>query len=106
MRKYEYSDAGFTFMRVAKDTAAAAYRNGLPVVMCSVNLRPGTPWNPEVKITPDGETGFETACNRFRYYNCINSETGRYIAYYLPYVYDNFTGARRYDYAFSEGVLA
>lgn len=108
MKKYEYSDAGFTFMRVTKTEAAAAYRNRMPVILCPVNLRPGAPWHPEVRITPNHETPFETACNRFRYCNCINAETGRYIAYYLPIIREPDTLGTletHYDYRFLEGGL-
>ena len=105
MKKYEYSNAGFTFMRVTKTEAAAAYRNRLPVILCPVNMRPGAPWHPEARITPNSETPFETVCNEFRYYECIDSETGRYPAYYIPIIREPDTlgtVTTHYDYRFLE----
>lgn len=41
MRKYSYTENGFTFERIDRATARRAYINGLSVVACPVNLRPG-----------------------------------------------------------------
>ena len=46
MKKRTYTDSGFTFERVDKKTARKVYNNGLRVVLCPVNLRPGYPWHP------------------------------------------------------------
>ena len=105
MKKYEYCDVGFTFMRVTKTEAAAAYRNRLPIILCPVNLRPGGPWHPEVKIIPDGKAPFEAVCRWFRFFDCTNAETGRYIAYYIPVIREPDilgTVTTHYDYRFLE----
>lgn len=121
MRKYEYIENGYTFQRVSKKDARRAYNNGLAVIFCPVNLRPGKPWNPEAVICPhsfevvnDVITPFEKRVNEFEYYNCINNETGRYTAFYIPVVtVDRFTGetptaytlgtVKQYDYSVMEG---
>ena len=93
MNNYNYSDGGFTFKRVNKATARRAYNNGLRVVMCPVNLRPGAPYYPEVSVSGKGDATFETTLNAFEFYNIRGRETGRYTAFYIPVVtVDRFTG--------------
>lgn len=123
MRKYSFTDKnGKTWERIDKKTARTAYNNGLTVLFCPVNLRPGKPWNPEAVICPhsfevvnDVITPFEKRVNEFEYYNCINNETGRYTAFYIPVrEVDRFTGeaptpetlgkTKRYDYKYLEEV--
>lgn len=122
MKKYEYIENGYTFQRVSKKDARRAYNNGLAVIFCPVNLRPGKPWKPEAVICPhsfevvnDVITPFEKRVNEFEYYNCINNETGRYTAFYIPVrEVDRFTGEaptpgtlgkiKQYDYKYLEEV--
>lgn len=91
MKEYTYKDGAYTFKRVDKRTARKAYNNGLRVVLCPCNLRPGYPYHPECSIsgkTTDSENGspvpFEAALSAFEYYNLRDSETGRYTAFYVP----------------------
>ena len=124
MRKYQYTEKGFTFERVNKRTARAVYISGLSVIACPVNLRPGAPWHPESVLNKkrrehlaideiEAENDFEKLLNEYEFYNCINSETGRYTAFYIPVEYvDRFTGEtptaetlgtiRQYDYKYME----
>lgn len=99
------------FERVTRQTAERAYNNGLAVVACPVNLRPFAPWNPEAILTRQSGETFAQAVNACSYYNCINRETGRYLAFYLPLMeVDRFTGeaptaatlgtVKTYDYSF------
>jgi hypothetical protein len=114
VNKYSYTDGGHTFERVSKAVARRAYNNGLRVVFCPVNLRPGEPWHPEVSIQGHsfrfGST-FQVALNEFEYYNLRGRETGRYTAFYLPLrEVDRFTGeaptpytlgtVKEYDYSY------
>lgn len=50
-------------------------------------MRPFTPWHLEIDVNKNFEgykgVSFEKAVNAFEIYNCINSETGRYTAFYL-----------------------
>lgn len=43
MNKYIYTKNGFTFERIDKKQAKRAYNNGLAIVVCPCNLRPGAP---------------------------------------------------------------
>lgn len=116
MRKYTFTEKGFTFERINKKFARIAYMNGLTIVVCPCNLRPGYPWYPEISISKKhgGET-FENVINAFECHNCINSETGHYSAFYIPVkMIDRFTGEtptaetletetmQAYDYRFLE----
>lgn len=115
MNNYTFEKCGFTFTRINRTKAANAYRNGLTVILCPCNLNPASPWNLGIALDPrqgEGET-FESRENAFVYYNCINSETGRRPAYYIPVrTVDRFTGepctashagaVEEYDHSFME----
>lgn len=120
MNKRSYSkiikDIRFNFERVTKKEARAAYRAGLTVLWCPVNLAPFTGWGLEMPINVqnwncDNKT-FDEVLNEYEFYNC-NSETGKYPAYYIPVrVVDRFTNAdptpetlgtiKQYDYRYLE----
>lgn len=124
MKKYQYTDKGFIFERINKNAARAAYINGLSVVACPVNLRPGAPWHPEAVLNRKDrahfvidEIGVKNDFNNiiasFEFYNCTNAETGKYTAFYIPVkIVDRFTGkaptadtlgtVKQYDYNFLE----
>lgn len=115
MKQYSYTENGYTFKRVNKTTARIAYNNGLRVILCPCNLRPGYPYYPEVSISGGADCTFETALNCFEYYNLRGKETGRYTAFYIPVVtVDRFTGETptaatlgtvdEYDYRYIGGV--
>lgn len=117
MRKYNFSVDGFNFERITKKAARIAYNNGLTVLFCPVNLRPGSFWRLDMpmnkaQLNCAGVT-FEKLLNEYEFYNCTNSETGRYTAFYIPVEYvDGFTGeaptadtlgtVRQYDYKYME----
>lgn len=118
MRKYSFTNNGKTWERITKKQARAAYNNGLTVLFCPVNMRPFTPWHLEIDVNKNFEgyngVSFEKAVNAFENYNCINNETGRYTAFYIPVVtVDRFTGetptahtlgtVKHYDYSIMEG---
>lgn len=95
MRQYTYTYGGRTYTRISKAKARAAYNAGLEVVLCPVNLRPGAPWYPECAVSKERskESSFEWVLNEFEFYNLINTETGRYTAFYIPVRYvDRFNG--------------
>lgn len=96
MNKYSYTKNGFTFERIDKKQARTAYKNGLTVVFCPCNIRPGSFWGLDMDMNKAQQNcdgiEFEKLVNSFEYYNC-NSETGRYTAFYIPVEYvDRFTG--------------
>ena len=95
MKKYIFTERGCTFERVNKKAARAAYKSGLTVIICPCNLRPFTPWHNEYRMNRKDraqfvvdEIGvandFNNLVNSFEYYNCINSKTGKYSAFYIP----------------------
>jgi hypothetical protein len=118
MKKYTFTDGGYTFQRIDKKAARRAYNNGLTVLFCPVNMRPFTPWHLEIDVSKNFEAykdvTFENAVNAFENYNCIDNETGRYTAFYIPVVtVDRFTGetptahtlgtVTQYDYRYIGG---
>ena len=114
MRKYTFTDGGYTFERVSKATARKAYKNGLRVILCPVNLRPGYPFHPETSISGKAAATFDEQLNCFEFYNIRNNETGRYTAFYIPVrEVDSFTGeeptaatrntVKTYDYRYIGG---
>lgn len=117
MRKYTFQKNGFTFERIDKAKARRAYNNGLTVLFCPCNLRPGSPFRLDMKMNKAqadcAPVTFDGLVNMFEYYNCMNGETGRYTAFYIPVEYVNrFTGEtptaetlgtiRQYDYKYME----
>lgn len=115
MKKYTFTNGGYTFKRIDKKAARRAYENGLRVLLCPVNLRPGYPFHPETSISGKAPATFEEALNAFEYYNIRNSETGFYTAFYIPVVeVDRFTGeaptaatletVEQYDYRYIGGL--
>lgn len=73
------------WVRVDKKTARILYqtnRFGM-VYMVPVNLNPESPFvSPYAPSSNDA--AFEYTVEVFEHYNCINSETGRYTAFYVP----------------------
>ena len=123
MRKCTYSDTiqgkKYEFMRISKKKARAAFNNNLPLIFCACNMRPGTPWHPEIIIDPQRQKEehgreFDATVNNFEWYNCTLNETGKYTAFYIPVCCETFAGsnipkrsqldAARYDYDFIEAV--
>ena len=124
MIQYRYFENGFTFKRIPKNAARRAYKNGLTIILCPVNLRPGEPWGHPFTLNRKqresfiiDEIGLENDFNNyvgsFEYYNCKNSETGYYTAFYIPFeTVDRFTGGaptvgtigtmEQYNYKFME----
>lgn len=93
MKDYTWTENGFIFKRINRTKARSAYNNGLSVIACPCNLRPGRPWNPEAVLNRDiCGLDFEIIENAYIFYN-IRPGTGRYPAYYIPIrVVDRFTG--------------
>lgn len=85
MNNYTFSDGNKNYKRIDKRTARRAFDNGLTVVFCPCNLRPFTPWHCETDIQKSRCDGysFDYMVNLFEVYNCRDSETGKYTAFYI-----------------------
>ena len=106
MNRYSFTMNGYTFTRINRTKARTAYAHGLPVLACPCNLRPGFPWHPETIFDPRqgafvDRMEFDSLDNAFTFYNCINSETGKRPAYYIPV--RTVDGVESYDYSYMEG---
>lgn len=97
MKNYIFTDNnGLKYRRVSRQMAKRLYNNGANVVLCPSNLRPFGAWSCETTINVnnyrDESTdkigknvdNFDRITNEFLFYNCVNNETGRYIAFYVP----------------------
>lgn len=81
MNKYTFKMGGKLYHRISKAQAKKQYLTGNYIIACPVNLRPDSAWKP-FAVLGDFVGDFESAVNSCTYYNCINGETGRYLAYY------------------------
>lgn len=94
MRNSYIYKGGREFKRVTRTKAKALYNMGKAVLLVPCNLNPDSLFVGLYDLRKEeNETPFETAVNAFEYYNCINTETGRYTAFYIPNkTIDAFTG--------------
>ena len=82
MKRYVFETDGKFYVRVSKIAARKAYDDDLEIIFCACNMRPGSPWHPEVHIRNDGRS-FDGVLHEFEYYNCSKA-TGLYATFYLP----------------------
>lgn len=99
MNNYSFKDVnGDRWIRISKQAAFKALAAGQDVGFCANNLNPGGFWGfmgvYDLAGIVEGFTSytssadnsekacFDRFCNSFKHYNCINAETGRYIAFY------------------------
>lgn len=87
MNKYTFADKhGLTWERVDRRAAKKAFYAGDIVRACACNIRPDGPMGAGwFKLSNDRDTRetFEAYENMLYAYNCNDSETGRYPAYYI-----------------------
>lgn len=94
MNRYTFEHNGVTYERVTKAKARSMFMHGKKIYVQACNLRPWTLWSYPMCITKTAaqeialdEIGirnwFDNAVNSFEFYNCINSETGKYAAFYM-----------------------
>lgn len=89
MKKYQFrgqiQGAPAFLARLDKRRARALFEMGGTVYLVPVNFNPFGDWIHVVPVCKSygyGET-FDTYVNAFTSYNCINSETGYFPAYYI-----------------------
>lgn len=79
------SNNGKTLKRISKTRAKTLYNQGNKVLFIPCKLNPFNMWGLGIwennQLDGQFET-FEKLANAFEYYNC-NSETGKYIAFYI-----------------------
>ena len=66
--------------QVQKRTAEKLFNNGERVFIQSSNFHPFGFWAKALELSPD--VSFNDAVNSFRFYNCANNETGKYVTFY------------------------
>lgn len=66
--------------KIIRQNARKCYNAGQAIIMCACNLNPVTHG---MKVCNAWHDPFETMENAFRYYNCINKETGYEVAFYM-----------------------
>lgn len=85
------------YKRITKANARRAFIAGKDIVVCPSNLRPFGFWNPQIEWNINREsfqnelkaTGttpenlFNYTVNQFEYYNCTDTETGKYASFYI-----------------------
>lgn len=73
------------YKRITKVQARKIYNCNKTIVLCPSNMRPFGQWHPEYvtdKSCNKWDT-FENVVLNFEYYNCINTQTGKYTSFYI-----------------------
>lgn len=87
MNKYTFEMDGKTYCRISKQTARGYYGAGVEILACPCNLRPGAIWHPEIYICREMAFPYASTFDKTIAYvtgmNCLNNETGHYLAYYV-----------------------
>ncbi len=93
-----FRDGDNTLKRISKAKARKLWGNSrYDISLCPCNLRPGMPWRPNIDVFgaeiakhlasqyehEQKAASFDTYVNNFEWYNCSDSETGMYTAFYL-----------------------
>lgn len=74
---------GVKWYRTSKQAARNAYNAGEEVLICAVNLNPFSVWRPGCIVANDGGRTFDRYDFEYRYLNCVDTETGKYAAFYV-----------------------
>lgn len=84
MNAYRFTKDGKTWRRVSRKAAERFYENGEYIIISPCNIRPELYGSIEHKAGPAAEYNdrFNNIVAAFSWYNCVNSETGRYPAFY------------------------
>jgi hypothetical protein len=87
MKKYQFrgtiNGSPAFLARIDKRRARSLFEMGGTVYLVPVNFVPFGAWIQPVPVNKDQGETFEAYVNSFTYYNCINSETGYFPAYYV-----------------------
>lgn len=85
MNSYNFRNSqGINYKRISKRTARTAYNSGKSIYFIACNLRPFGFYDMGIETNSDRtEMDFDGFVNSYEFYNCMNSETGKYCAYYI-----------------------
>lgn len=87
MNKYTFEMGGKTYCRISKAAARGYYEAGVEIYACPCKLCPGGPWHPEVYVCREMAFPYASTFDKTIAYvagmNCLNNETGHYLAYYV-----------------------
>lgn len=91
MNNYTYNakNGAICFERINKAKARREFERGAVIALSACNIRPdgviraAEIYKPIEASDPDRKN-FDKRVNVFEWYNCANSETGRYAAFYRP----------------------
>jgi hypothetical protein len=73
------------YQKVNKMQAHAAFLSGKEIIAIPCKLNPANQFFSMGAVLDNRNfPSFEKACNQLEYYSC-SSETGRYLAFYLPH---------------------
>lgn len=85
MHKYTVIINGRMWKRITKAEARKRWDAKQQLYIAPCNLRPGGPWGIGVEFDSENiSDDFDNVVNNFEYYNCHDSETGRYASFYKP----------------------
>ena len=75
---------GKTLKRISKSEARKLYNNGIDISIVPCNMRPNSMWYSGIWYNGNiSDINFDTLVRDFEIYNCIDSETGKYAAFYI-----------------------
>jgi hypothetical protein len=75
---------GKEYRRVTMNVAEDEFLCGENVYMIASNINPYGPMGGLFEINMSkGYSDFKSVVNSFRYYNCFNNETGKYVKFYV-----------------------
>ena len=70
------------YTRISKREARRLYDEGIDLYFCPVNLNPESPWG--LLYGPvNHDVSFDDHVSLFENFNCVDSQTGRYTAFYI-----------------------
>lgn len=86
MNKYTVTIDGRPWVRITKAEARNRWDAKQRLYIAPCNLHPGGPWGIGLEISSDNgySNAFDDVVNSFEFYNCLNSETGKYASFYKP----------------------
>lgn len=72
------------YTRISKQAARKRFNECKATYMIPVNMSPVSMWAQPVPVPVyDTHNSFTEIVNAFEYYNCTNTETGKYAAFYI-----------------------